>query len=370
MIRTATPLVLLAALAATTACSSARAKNDPPVAQTANPVPDLAGQRVEVAVIQLSGQKLSLSVPGEVEAHRDASLAAALGGYIERVAVRQGDRVAAGQTLASVDAATHGARLQRAEVEQSSARREHQRSVALSGTIPQAEIDAASDRVEAAEAALKELRLNASRALVRAPFAGTVTEVFAEVGEVAAPGTPLFRLVQLAPVNVSVALSDRDIGLAREGQPARVEIDARAETFQGVVKRISKAADPKTRSFEALVEVANEDEGLLPGMIARVTLDTGTGKEADSEAQRLVVAQDWLVTRPDGVGAFVETAGVARWRSLKLGEVLRTQVVVEEGLSAGDALIITGHRELVDGDRVLVHRRGLCCVEGRVSFEQ
>jgi membrane fusion protein (multidrug efflux system) len=126
----------------------------------------------------------------------------------------------------------------------------------------------------------------------------------------------------------------------------------------------------KTRSFEALIEVKNETERLLPGMIARETLDTRDGETGDGDPERLVIAQDWLVTHPDGVGAFIEVDGVARWRSLSLGEVLRTQVVVENGLSAGDSLIITGHRELVDGDRVLVHRRGRCCTDGRVSFEQ
>ncbi len=364
---------------------------------------ELAGHRVEVVVVQPSKRSLTLTVPGEVEAHRDAMLAAPMGGYIERVMVEEGDRVKHGQILASVDRAVHAVRLERAEVDLSSAERELARAKSLGTSIPRAEIDSAEDRVAMARANLREIKLNVSRSIVSAPFSGYVTKVDAEVGEVAAPGEPLMRLVQLQPVNVSVALSDRDVALAQVGGPAIVQLDARGTQVEGKVVSISRAANLKTRSFEALIEIANEDEKLLPGMIASVTLKTEdlaaderktadankkgsqpkTSKaaskpgeaaakedgEPEASKDELVISQDWLVTRPEGVGVFVEQEGKAVWRPVKLGEVVRKQVEVKRGLQAGDALIIVGHRELVDGDQVLVQRKGRCCVQGRASFD-
>ncbi len=331
----------------------------------------LAGHRVEVAIVEPSRGALRLAVPGEVEGDRDAFLAAPLGGYIERVLVEEGDRVKRGQILVNVDRATHAARQERARVELASAERELKRTQALAGTIPQADIDAAEDRVKLAKATLHELELNASRAIVSAPFSGSIVKVNAEVGEVAAPGTPLVRLVKLDPARVTIALSDRDISLAKVGAKARVYLDARSGVYEGTVTSIASAADLKTRSFEAVIEVQNEREELLPGMIANVELDSKDDADAPPGAPtKLVISQDWLVTKPDGVGLFVVEAGKAVWRSVELGDVLRKQVVVKSGLSAGDALIIVGHRDLVAGDQVLIHRQGVCCVGGRATFSE
>ena len=197
-----------------------------------------------------------------------------------------------------------------------------------------------------------------------------MTEIDAEVGEIASPGSPLFRLVQLDPIHISVSLSDRDLAVAQEGMHAQVELEARSEIVSGEVVRLSKAARLRTRSFEAVIEAKNPDELLLPGMIAQVTLSSHAQQPAENLEPRLFISQDWLVTRPDGVGVFLVVDGKASWRDLELGGVLRRQVEVKSGLKKGDHLIIVGHRRLAEGDPVLVQREGQCCTDGRVIFEQ
>lgn len=335
--------------------------------------PQLLGSRVEAAVIQPSRGGLSIRVPGEVEGLRDAELGAPMGGYIELVAVKEGDKVGKGAVLARVDSQTYSTRLIRAGVEKTAAERELQRAQVLKDSIPGAEIDRAQDRLSSAEAAIKELQLAATRSVITAPFAGVIVQVEAEIGEVAAPGVPLFRLVQLQPVRVSVALSDRDMALAQVGMQARVETAAWTGVAQGKIVQLSQAANMKTRAFEALVEVSNEDGKLLPGMIAQVSLSTDgsevEGKEGkDPGEEKLLISQDWLVTKPDGVGLFVAEEGIAHFRSVTLGSVVRRQVEVLDGVRAGDALIIVGHRSIADGDPVLIHRLGKCCEDGRAVF--
>jgi len=326
--------------------------------------PDLKGTRVEVAVVQRSTCGLTLRVPGEVKGVRDAMLAAPLGGYIEQVSVKEGARVKKGDVLARVDSNTYSTRLIRAQVEEKAAERELARAESLRDAIATAELDAAQDRLASAKAALAELRVAASRSVVNAPFAGTIVKVDAEEGEVAGPGTPLFRLVQLKPVRVSVALSDRDVALAQVGMTARVELAARSGSYEGKVIQLSQAADLKTRSFEALVELPNEDESLLPGMIAQVSLSA----DAKDAPGKLLISQDWLVTQPTGVGVLLAKEANATWRPVTLGAIVRRQVEVLSGLSEGDSLVIVGHRSLVDGDPILVHRTGTCCQNGRAIF--
>ncbi len=328
----------------------------------------LVGSRVEVVLLQPSAEALSLRVPGEVEGIRDASLASPMGGYIEQVAVDEGDHVKKGAVLARVDSQTYSTRLVRAQVEKEAAERELERTKQLGAAIPRTEIDTAEDRLKSAKAALGELQVAAERSVINAPFSGVVVHSDAEVGEVATPGAPLFRLVQLQPVRVSIALSDQDLRLAQVGMPARVELNARSGVFEGKVVQLSQAASTKTRSFEALVEVENEDETLLPGMIAQVSLSTHSGEGKNDD--KLLVSQDWLVTKPSGVGAFVEENGRAVFREVKLGTVVRRQVEVLDGLKAGDRLIVVGHRSLAEGDQVLVHRVGRCCENGRAVFSE
>jgi membrane fusion protein, multidrug efflux system len=87
------------------------------------------------------------------------------------------------------------------------------------------------------------------------------------------------------------------------------------------------------------------------------------------EGDRLAIPQHVLVTRLDGNGVFIEEDSAAKWRPLKLGPVVRGQVIIESGISAGDRVVVTGHRELEDGDPLLVSRSGTCCTNGQIVFE-
>lgn len=130
-----------------------------------------------------------------------------------------------------------------------------------------------------------------------------------------------------------------------------------------VVKHIQPAADLRTRAFIAEIEVANKDEQLLPGMIASVQV------AADVASSKMVISQDWLVTKPSGLGVFVHNDGVAEWRDVTIGPVVRNSCVVESGLKEGDELVTAGHRELAAGDALIIARKGTCCTNGRIVYD-
>lgn len=324
--------------------------------------PEVTATRVEVATVEKSAARLRLSLPGEVKGSRDALLSAALGGFIEKVNVKNGDPVRKGQVLVTVDAATHQARLEQTRVELTSAEREWNRAKKLGQAMAAQARDAAENRFLAAKAAENLASVQASRAVIRAPFEGVVADVDIEPGEVAGPGVPIVRVVQLDPVKVSLSVADRDVVALRTGMQARVRTDAQSGTFNGEISHINPAADLRTRAFQVEVSVPNEGARLLPGMIATVTVDEG-GVSDD-----LVVPQDWIVTKLDDLGVFIAKDGKAVWQSVTLGPVVRTQVVVKSGIKAGDRVVITGHRELAEGDHLMVTREGVCCTAGRVVF--
>ncbi|MBI2893541.1 MAG: efflux RND transporter periplasmic adaptor subunit [Deltaproteobacteria bacterium] len=357
-------LLLLASWLALAACDRAGAApgDSSRGAQGAPAAAPVTATRVEVAVLAPSDARLELILPGEVEGQRDALLAAALGGYVEHVAVAAGQRVRAGQVLARIDSAAHSVRRDQAVAELRQAEADLARSRALGRALPAAQVEANQTRVTLAQTGLRAAELEVARSFIRAPFSGVVADVDAEVGEVAPPGAPIIRLVELDPVKITLAVPDRDIIVLRPGMAVAVEVAAQPTALTGTVSRVSPTGDLRTRAFEAEVEVPNSDGRLLPGMIASVRV-------AQAVAQgTLVVPQDLLVTRRDGIGAFVDERGVARWRPLELGQIVGSQVVVARGLAVGDRMVVVGHRDLADGDVLLVARQGSCCRDGRVVF--
>ena len=358
------PIVLLGTLAA--GCNAAPEAG--PDGST-KPAPSVSSRatgvtRVETAVVRPSAADLVIQLPGEVEASRDANLASSLGGFIEKVNVDAGDTVKKGQVLALVDTTSHQVRRNQTKVELDAAKLELERAKKLGDALPAAQLDAAQARHDAARAAYLAADVQVARSVISAPFSGTVARCDAEVGEVASPGMPLIRIVQLDPVKVTVSLSDRDVINVKKGMKASVTTDARIDIISGEVSHVRPAADLNTRAFIAEIKLDNADDSLRPGMIANVQIQTeGQG------GKQLVIPQDWLVTKPSQLGVFINDGGVARWRTVEAGSVVRNQVVILKGLSAGDELVIKGRRELADGDSLIVARKGVCCQEGRVVFD-
>ncbi len=341
-------------------CGASDAESAQAAAKT--PPPSRA-VRVEVVELEPSAATLELDLPGEVSGQRDANLAAANGGFVERVRVVEGQVVKKGDSLMSVDSAIYAAQLEQADAQLEQAKVDVGRLEKLGDLGSDAQLAQARTQLRVAEANRSLASARMSRAVVRAPFSGVVATVMVEEGEVASPGSPVARLIQLDPAVVTLSVSDRDVVSLAVGMPVSVTTAANSQRLEGAVQRVSPAADPRTRAFPVEVEVPNPNGALLPGMIARVRA------ERDLAESVMVIPQDWLVTQRERRGVFVTSGDVATWRDVTLGDVIHDKVVVTEGLSRGDRVVITGHRDLVDGDPLIVSREGRCCTAGRPTFE-
>jgi len=342
------------------ACSS----SSPPTGEAPLPPaqPDATASRVEVAVIEPSAAKVDLQLPGEIEGGEDTLLAAALGGFVERVRVKVGDQVRRGQSIAEVDKTVYQAGVAQAEAQLRLAESDLERAKTLGDLTAQAQLDALVAQRDIAAAQLRSAKAQLARAVITAPHDGVIGQVEVSKGEVAGPGTVVARLVSLDPVTVTVSVPDRDVTTLIEGAPAVVTTAASGTSLEGVIAAVAPVGDLRTRTWLAEVDVPNPNRVLLPGMIAKVSIQRSVADDA------VIIPQDWLVTRRTEYGVYVERENVAEWRPVELGTVVGDQVVVKAGLDAGDRVIITGHRELIDGDAVQIAREGRCCDRGRVLF--
>lgn len=319
--------------------------------------------RVETATVRKSVLKMNLVRPGEAEASKEVRVATAMGGIVEKLHVADGDVVKRGQRIAEVDKTVHGAQRSIASVEYDDAQRELDRLSSMGGAVAAQRLDQAKTRLARAKAQLRLSDIQRSRSLLEAPFAGVLAQVPVERGGYVPPGGTIARLLQVDPIVVSVSVSDRDVGGLKVGGRAVISTSGSPNPREGKISFIAPASDLKTRTFRVEVELPNESQSIRPGMIASVQF------VSDGLEEQLIIPQDFLVTKIEENGVFVvDSDQIARWRPVKLGELLRDQVVVLEGIVDGDEIVVVGHRSLVDGDRLLVSRRGACCEEGRIIY--
>lgn len=293
-----------------------------------------------------------------MEAEDRVRLTAEIPGRIEAVPFREGQRVAKGQVIARINA-----RLASAQVDQSKAGAElaaatlartealHKRQLA-SGQ----DLEIARAQFAQANAALEIAQANLDKAVIRAPVSGQATRVLAKVGEMAAPGVPLMEVVNLRRVKVEANVPEGDIALLQNKSRVSVSFEAYpGRAFEGFVSEIGLVANTTTRTFPLEITLDNQSNMLRPGMLARVTLVRQRFDDV------VVVPRDAVLDEVDGKSAYVLDGQKARLSRVVLGPARGAYAVVREGLQPGQQLIVLGHRQVVDGQRVEVTKNEACC---------
>ncbi|MCU0940029.1 MAG: efflux RND transporter periplasmic adaptor subunit [Burkholderiaceae bacterium] len=316
-----------------------------------------AGIKVEEAKPQALGETLTVTATIRPDADRLAHVAARIEGRITAVPAKLGDKVRAGQTLATLDSVAVGeahAAFNEAQAELGIAEADFKRAESLNAEeiIPRKDyLRAKADRDKAAaalRAATDRLRLlggspSASGAAVSAfavtaPFAGTVIEKKATLGELASPSEPLFSVADLSRVWIQADLPESALAKVRIGANAKVTVPAYPnEVFSGRVGHIGASLDKDTRTVAARIEVANAEGRLKPEMFATATIEVaGEQREAISLPDAAIVLMDGKPT------VFVYRQGAYEAAQVEPGERIGGRTVLKSGLMAGDQVVTSG----------------------------
>ncbi len=316
-----------------------------------------AGIKVEEVKPQALGETLTVTATIRPDADRLAHVAARIEGRITSVPAKLGDKVRAGQTLATLDSVAVGeahAAFNEAQAELGIAEADFKRAESLNAEeiIPRKDyLRAKADRDKAAaslRAAADRLRLlggspSASGAAVSAfavtaPFAGTVIEKKATLGELASPSEPLFSVADLSRVWIQADLPESALAKVRIGANAKVTVPACPnEVFAGRVGHIGASLDKDTRTVAARIEVANADGRLKPEMFATATIEVaGDKREAISLPDAAIVLMDGKPT------VFVYRQGAYEAAQVEPGERIGGRTVLKSGLMAGDQVVTSG----------------------------
>ncbi|TNF50405.1 MAG: efflux RND transporter periplasmic adaptor subunit [Deltaproteobacteria bacterium] len=315
----------------------------PPTQSTAN---DKATS-VKVQIVAAQDLEERFSLPGSLYAWEDLTLAAEIAGPVDWVGPEEGETLTAGQKIMTIDSVSQRANLERNRVDadiKEKAMQRLQRLVA-ENLVSQQEYDNSVTAYEAARQNLKLASIALQKSIIKAPVAGVLDDRMAERGEYVKVGAPVALVVQVDRLKVLIDVPEKDVRYFHPGEEVSVvqaQIDTGEEIHRsGKLVHLAYKADPLTRTYLAKVEVDNQDRQLRPGL--------------RRELKDAIAIPLYAVVDLDGRKVvYVEAAGQAKLRPVKIDRVIGDQAVILKGLSLGDKLIVKGHQLLVDGARVKV----------------
>jgi RND family efflux transporter MFP subunit len=341
-----------------TACDRAAPAATP---ETTSQRPEPIEARIRVRVEEASAVPLGDAgeLTGIVEPYASVIVAAETAARVTSRAIERGDRVEAEQLLFELDGSRAWIEYERAQAsvdarltDTAQAERERNRSATLRERdgISAAAHDRSVHASEAATSAEQIARLSkraAARGLkdakIRAPFAGTVAELHAELGDFVRVGTPVITLVDLSRVRLRVGLTAAELELVSIGDRFEVEFaDLGGRHLTAELRSISPLADPRTGTYVAELWLDNPEHKLRQGMIGRVEL----GAAEAHEHNPLTIPRAAVIRRNGGYAVWVveELDGQARVRAraLTLGRSDLDRVAVLDGLAPGERVVTDG----------------------------
>jgi membrane fusion protein (multidrug efflux system) len=351
-------LIAAAALMVLSACQQSQSQ-----APGGMPPPE-----VSAVVVQPRDLPATFEYVGQIAGVREVEVRPRVSGILERWNYQEGAKVAAGQSLFTIDPAPYRAALARAEAQlasteaslaQSSRDAARLKPLFEAKAVSQKDHDdavssaqVASANVKAAQAAVTEAKLNLSYTRVEAPISGITSRALQSEGSlVQAQQSLLTTISQIDPIHVIFSFTETEhlkfTRAVEEGRlvlPKGGKFDVRLKladgseyTRAGKVDFTDVRVDPNTGTIEARAVVANPQGLLRPGQFARVVLAGGVRPAAIAIPQRAVL---------EGPGSkivlTVNAQGIVEPRPVQVGDWSGEDWIVLGGLKAGDQVIVDG----------------------------
>jgi RND family efflux transporter MFP subunit len=340
-----------------------------------------------VAVTKVTRENLAQEWPGyaELRPYQEVDLHAKVAGYLESITVDIGDRVEAGQLLATIEVPELADDIQRAnamlmrnqqEVARAQAGYEEAHLVytrlaavdkAQPNLIAQQELDAAVEKDRTADSTLAAAKseVDVSRAEIAkletmrkycrivAPFSGVITRRYADPGALIQAGIsssiqamPVVRLSQNNRLRLDIPVSVSYVSRIEVGEPVDVRVDSCEQSFTGTVARSTRKVDTATRTMDVEVDVRNDSLKLIPGMYAYVSL------RIDHRDKALAVPVEAVSRQKEATVFVVNKDNKIEERVVGLGLETPDKLEVVSGLSENEMVMIGNRTQVKPGQLV------------------
>jgi membrane fusion protein, multidrug efflux system len=293
-----------------------------------------------------------LEVQGNVDTKENIVIQPEYSGTLTSLTVKAGQRVSKGQILGRVDDAGMSQQLASAENQYQLAKTTYERQKNLWDKKIGSEIQylQAQTQMVSAQKAVSQIKAQLSKTVIRAPFSGTIDEVFVEKGEVVAPSAQgLMRIVNLGNMYVSTTIPESYIGKLKIGDQVDVFLTSLGKTYKGKVRQVGSFINPNNRSFGIEVSVPNPENLLRPNQVAKLKIIDYVSKDA-------IVVPTGVIQEDANHDQFVFVVEGSNGKTGKAKKVVVTTgkssdnvTEILSGLSANDVIVTDGVNNISEG---------------------
>jgi RND family efflux transporter MFP subunit len=311
-----------------------------------------ADEPVAVSVLTVEPRTIEsvVTAAGALTSRNTSVLSSKVMGRVSYLGVQEGDHVSAGKLMIRIESGEIAAQTFQAQAAYNNAKLQFDRIKGLydATASTQVEMDQATLGLETAKAGLNAAKAMESYTIIAAPITGQIMEKRINLGEMAMPGQPLFKIEDNRNLRLEVTVREQDILHIRPGSTVNVQIDAMpGKQIQGKVAMVVPASDVRTHSFVVKVDVPAA-QGLITGMYGKAFFPTG-------KREAIMVPRSALVEMSGISGVYVvSTEGNAVFQMIQSGEAIGNDLEVVSGLKKGDKVVADQKSGRIEGRKVLV----------------
>lgn len=310
---------------------------------------------VNAVTLSLSPSTITdrINLPGVIEPWTRLQLMAKIGGTIEEVLVTEGSHVKKGDILARIEELDYKIASERAQALFKLAKEDFERDLALfnKGVTPTAALDTNRAKMQTAKADYDNAQLMLRRTVITSPMDGVIRRLDAKIGLQLAVGDPIAEILEIDRVKAVIGIPESDVTAVRKLDTIALTIQALDDKkIQASKHFLSPAPETTARIYNLELKIDNQEGEILTGMFVRADIIKVSAKDTIS------IPFYSVISRNDEQYVYIEEEGLAVKKSVSLGIMENWMVQVVDGLDVGDKLIVEGHRDVVEGQKIHVIR--------------
>jgi membrane fusion protein (multidrug efflux system) len=301
---------------------------------------------VTVLPVVRSNYEEFVEVAGTVSSDKNILVSSEVGGTVTALMVQEGQTVSAGQILLTTDDQILLKSIDELESAFNLAKTVYEKRKSLWDQNIGSEIEylTAKNNMENLELRLNTTRSQWAKTQLRAPITGVVDEVITKKGEMAAPGMPLLRVVNLSEVKIECDVSEAYVGKLKRGDKVQVAFPSIGMETAATIRSVGQVINPGNRTFSVEVTLSNPEGVLKPNLLGYVKI------REFIEPDQVVIPTKYVQNGVDGPYVLTVKDGVITKNNIQRGRSHNGQTQVLSGLNGGETLVAEGYRDAQPGD--------------------
>lgn len=295
-----------------------------------------------------------IEVQGTVEADQSVELYPENSGSITNIYVKEGQKVYKGQTLIQIDNSVLKSSIVELETQFELAKTTFERQKRLWDQNIGSEIQflQAKAQKEGLENSLESLKAQEKKLKISAPFSGTIDEMFAKIGGLAAPMIPAVRLVNLNQIHVESEVTETYLKYIRKGTQVELFFPSIGKNISANVSQVGNYINPNNRSFKVRVDINNQNNELKANLLADIKIN-------DFKKMGIVIPAKLIQKDREGkqyVYTVIKEKGnyLSKKNYIKAGMTYETDAFIIEGIQIDDLIVDKGARLIKANEMVIL----------------